>query len=62
MEVLMKKHQNDRGNPLTVNAVCQRVLKSMREALTQESKKWTPFEGVPVSVSVAELRRQEVPG
>lgn len=58
----MNEHIDKRENTLTVNAVSYRVLKVMREALKIESTDWTPFEGVPVSVSVAELRRQEASG
>ena len=58
----MKEHEKNHRNLLTVNAVGRRVLKLMREALTKRSTRWTPFEGVPESVSVGELRRREAVG
>ena len=58
----MKQQRKNGGNPLTVNAVGRRVLKVMRKALTKGSIRWTPFEGVPESVSVGELRRREAAG
>lgn len=58
----MKKQGKNHGNLLVINAVCRRVLKVMRETLGKESARWTPFEGVPVSVSVADLRRRETAG
>ena len=58
----MKKREKSHGNLLAINAVCHRVLKVMREALTEGSTRWTPFEGVPASVSVAELRKRETAG
>lgn len=61
-EVIMKEHKKNHGNVLAINAVCHRVLKVMREALTKGSTGWTPFEGVPASVSVAELRKRETAG
>ena len=58
----MTKHKRNHGNLLAINAVCRRVLKVMREALTKGSTRWTPFEGVPESVSVAALRKRETAG
>ena len=58
----MKENKKNHRNLLAVNAVCQRVLRVMREALAKESMRWTPFEGVPESVSLAELRRREAVG
>lgn len=58
----MKKHRKNHGNVLAVNAVCQRVLKVVRKALTRRTTRWTPFEGVPLSVFVADLRKRETPG
>lgn len=58
----MKRHNKNHGNLLAINAVCHRILKVMREALTKGSTRWTPFEGVPESVSVAELRKRETAG
>jgi len=58
----MKQQKKNGGNLLTVNAVGRRVLKVMRKALTKRSTRWTPFEGVPESVSVGELRRREAVG
>lgn len=68
----MKKHRKNHGNVLAVNAVCQRVLKVVRKALTKRTTRWTPFEwvpdrwtpfeGVPLSVFVADLRKRETPG
>jgi hypothetical protein len=57
----MKKHVKNHGN-LAVNAVCRRILKVMREALEKGSMRWTPFEGVPQSVAVADLRKRETAG
>ena len=54
----MKKHKENHGNLLAVNAVCQRILKVMREALTKGSTRWTPFEGVPVSVPRSKVRKK----
>jgi hypothetical protein len=62
MEVVMKEHGKNHGNLLAINAVCRRVIKVMREALGKESARWTPFEGVPLSVSLADLRRRETAG
>jgi hypothetical protein len=58
----MKEHEKNHRNLLAVNAIGRRVLKVMRERLIKESSKWTPFEGVPESFSVAELRRREAAG
>ncbi|MBW2173906.1 MAG: hypothetical protein JRF64_04555 [Deltaproteobacteria bacterium] len=58
----MKKHKKNHGNLLRVNAVCRRVLKGMRDTVTKGSTRWTPYEAVPESVAVAELRRREAAG
>ena len=58
----MKEAKKNHRNLLAVNAVCHRILKVMREKVAKGSDRWTPFEGVPVSVSMGELRRREVPG
>ena len=58
----MKQQKKNAGKLLTVNAVGRRVLKVMRKAPTKRSTRWTPFEGIPESVSVGELRRREAAG
>lgn len=58
----MKKHKKNHGNLLRVNAVCRRVLKGMRAAVTKGSTRWTPVESVPESVSVADMRKRETAG
>jgi hypothetical protein len=58
----MKQHRKNREDRLTVNAICCRVLRIMRKALTEEPVEWTPFESVPVSVSLADLRNRETAG
>jgi hypothetical protein len=62
MEVTMKKHRKNHTDLLAVNAVCHRVLTFMRKALTKKSTRWTPFEGVPVSVFLADLGKRETAG
>ncbi|MBW2175028.1 MAG: hypothetical protein JRF64_10540 [Deltaproteobacteria bacterium] len=55
----MKKHKKNHGNLLRIDAVCRRVVKGMRDAVTKGSTRWTPFESVPESVSVADIRKRE---
>jgi hypothetical protein len=62
MGVIMKKHKKNHGNLLRVNGVCRRVLKGMRDAVKKGATRWTPFESVPESVSVANMRKRETAG
>ena len=58
----MKKLERNYETLLRItNAVSHRILERMMEAQKREFTRWTPFEGVPVSVTWSELGEREMP-
>jgi hypothetical protein len=43
------------------NALPRRILQKLDRLSTNELKTWTPFEGVPISISMADMAKMEVP-
>ena len=58
---MKKPESNYETLPKITNTISHRALERMTEARKGESTRWTPYEGIPVSVTLSELGEREIP-